>query len=114
MFRVSLASASKNSTTLHYVLLSGFVKGYKLRMRAARFVFTLLLSLSLSLSLSSALLPLTRRQTLLFLIKVHHFQLPKGASLDLKWSPPKDRTDDPAMESPTPLESVQRTRSLNI
>lgn len=49
-----------------------------------------------------------------FSSKVHHFQLPKGASLDLKWSPPKDRTDDPAMESPTPLESVQRTRSLNI
>ena len=110
VFRVSLGS--QNSTTLHYMLCA-FVKGYKLRMRAARFAFTLFLSL-FSISLSGALLPLTRRQTLLFLIKVHHFQLPKGASLDLKWSPPKDRTDDPAMESPTPLESVQRTRSLNI
>ena len=32
-------------------MLCAFDKGYKLRMRAARFVFTLLLSLSLSLSL---------------------------------------------------------------
>ena len=50
-------------------MLCAFDKGYKLRMRAARFVFTLLLSLFLSLSLSGALLPLTRRQTLLFLLK---------------------------------------------
>ena len=94
-------------------MLCAFDKGYKLRMRAARFVFTLLLSLFLSLSLwcSSSSHKTTNSS---FSSKVHHFQLPKGASLDLKWSPPKDRTDDPAMESPTPLESVQRTRSLNI